>query len=74
MSIREEINRFLKNQPDKYTRMPPEGKDGDLAAPAVRWIEVAEEEAGQREARRTKPEIVFPPHTKSDAFQTRFLM
>jgi len=28
--------------------MPPEGKDGDLAAPAVRWIEVAEEEAGQR--------------------------
>jgi len=28
--------------------MPPEGKDGDLAAPAVRWIEVAEDEAGQR--------------------------
>jgi 23S rRNA pseudouridine955/2504/2580 synthase len=28
--------------------MPPDGKDGDLATPAVRWIEVAEEEAGQR--------------------------
>ena len=28
--------------------MPPDGKDGDLAVPAVRWIEVADEEAGQR--------------------------
>ena len=28
--------------------MPPEGKDEVSAAPAVRWIEVAEEEAGQR--------------------------
>jgi 23S rRNA pseudouridine955/2504/2580 synthase len=28
--------------------MPPEGKDGDSTAFAVRWIEVAEEEAGQR--------------------------
>jgi len=27
--------------------MPPDGKDGD-SAPAVRWIEVGEEEAGQR--------------------------
>jgi len=28
--------------------MPPDGKDGDLAVPAVRWIEVGDEEAGQR--------------------------
>src|SRR5690349_9996711 len=28
--------------------MPPDGKDGVWATPAVRWIEVADEEAGQR--------------------------
>src|ERR1700754_4719734 len=27
--------------------MPPDGKDGDFT-PAVRWIDVAEDEAGQR--------------------------
>src|SRR5206468_3310289 len=32
----------------QYTRMPPDGKDGDLAPLAVRWIEVSEDEAGQR--------------------------
>ena len=53
-------SRFLGNQLDKYTQMPSDGKGSTSAAdnnlkalqqagdPRVRWIEVGEEEAGQR--------------------------
>jgi 23S rRNA pseudouridine955/2504/2580 synthase len=41
-------SRFLGNQLDKYTQMASDGKEMTSATPAVRWIEVGEEEAGQR--------------------------